>query len=97
MKARLPHEVIRKEADWREWMTWLQILLTCWTLHEHFGFGKDRLLRFLQFNGDDSKEIADMKYGYAANKTWQDELWHWGETMGLNDVIKGVSPENRKD
>lgn len=83
----------RTEEDWRKWMIWTQILLACWTLHTHFGFGRERLLRFIQFHGDDTKEIAQMKHDYATNKTWQDELWAWGEKIGLNNALRGGKPQ----
>ena len=89
MKARTPFTVRQTSKDWRQWIIWTQILLCCWTLHTHFGFGKERLLRFIQFHGDDAESVAQMKHNYATNKTWQDELWYWGEAMGLNDALKG--------
>ena len=89
MKARTPFRMQQNAMQTRQYMVWLQILLSCYTLHTHFGFGKERLLRFIKCNGDDAESVGDMRHGYAENKTWQDELWHWGETMGLNDAIKG--------
>lgn len=88
MRSRLPFRMKQTAHDERQNMVWLCLLLCCYTLHEHFGFGKERMLRFLSENGKDAEKIADMKNDYATNKTWQDELWAWGERFGLNELLK---------
>ena len=88
MKARTSFTLRRTESERRQWMVWLNILLACYTLHEHFGFGQERLKRFLTLNGEDAVKLGQMGEGYAKNKTWEDELWAWGESMGLNEAVK---------
>ena len=90
MKANVRFQYRNDPKAQRMYMVWLQQLLTCWTLHTHFGFGKQRLLKYLEHNSQDSIEIGQMQYGYAANRTWSDELWAWGESMGLNETLKGM-------
>ena len=87
MKARVPCNVSSGSKATREYQVLLQLLLTCYTLHAHFGFGKERMIRFLQANMDDSIDLGDMKHGYVENRTWGDELWAWGEHNGLTDIL----------
>ncbi len=93
MKARMPFESRRGAHAERQFAVWLQQLLCCYTLHTHFGFGRERLLRFLRRGSDDAERLGHMQHGYAANRTWADELWAWGEEMGLNDVLRGGGAE----
>ncbi len=89
MKARIPIRYQQGGMGDRRRAVWLQQLLVCWTLHRHFGFGQTRLLRFLDKTSDDALELGQMEHGYAENDTWQDELWDWGDRMGLNRVLTG--------
>lgn len=89
MKARIPIRYQHGAMGSRRRAVWRQQLLTCWTLHRHFGFGRSRLLRYLGHNADDATELGRLENGYAENRTWQDELWDWGDRMGLNDVLQG--------
>lgn len=84
MKAHTSFELQRTAKQKREMAVWLNLLLCCWALHEHFGFGQGRLVRFLDAFASATHEIAEIKHGRATNTTWQDELLHWAESMGLN-------------
>ena len=76
---------------------WINLLLACWALHKHFGFGEQRLKKFLVCFGYATKELANIKYGKAQNQTWRDELMYWADSMGLNEAVNGDSHQNRKD
>lgn len=89
MKARLPFDKRKKMKDLREYMMWCQVLYSCWTLNKHFGFGKERLMRFISLHGQDMANHMDMNEDRATNDTWDDEVYDWGKKMGLNDLIKG--------
>lgn len=88
MKAHTPFTLCRTAKQRRESAVWLNLLLCCWALHEHFGFGQERLVRFLDAFASATHEIAEIKHGRATNTTWQDELLHWAESMGLSEVSK---------
>lgn len=88
MKARIlpptQYSVGMNAKQRREMAVRLDLLLCCWALHRHFGFGAGRLMKFLNAFSSATHEIAEIKHGKATNATWQDELLHWAESMGLN-------------
>lgn len=84
MKAHTSFELQRTAKQKCEMAVWLNLLLCCWALHEHFGFGPERLVRFLNAFSSATHELAEIRHGKAYNGTWQDELLHWAESMGLN-------------
>jgi len=83
MKARTSFMARQTAQQQREYSTWINILISCYALHKGFGFGTDRLNRFLDSYGDAVHEIADMEHGAVRNRTWQDELIAWAESMGI--------------
>lgn len=89
MKARVPFDRQLTQKDVRKYQRWVQTLLVCYTLHTHFGFGLERLKRFLEHHSEDANDLARMDHGYIENDTWQDELWAWGDHMGLNELVTG--------
>lgn len=89
MKAHTPFTLGRTTKQRREKAVWLNLLLCCWALHRHFGFGSERLVRFLDAFQKATHEIAEIKHGAATNRTWQDELLHWANSMGLSGTIGG--------
>lgn len=84
MKAHTPFMLGRTAKQRRESAFWLNLLLCCWALHEHFGFGQERLVRFLDAFSSATHELAEIRHNKAYNDTWQDQLIDWAERMGLN-------------
>lgn len=89
MKAHTPFVLGRTTKQRREKAIWLNLLLCCWVLHTHFGFGAGRLVRFLDAFGRATTELAEIRYGKAQNETWQDQILDWAERMGLNGIMGG--------
>lgn len=84
MKAHTPFTLCKTSRQRRENAVWLNLLLCCWALHEHFGFGPERLVRFLDAFSSATHELAEIRHNKAYNDTWQDQLIDWAERMGLN-------------
>lgn len=84
MKAHTSFELQRTAKQKREMTVWLNLLLCCWALHEHFGFGQERLCKFLDAFSSATHELAEIRHRKAYNGTWQDQLIDWAERMGLD-------------
>lgn len=84
MNAHTPFTLCRTSRQRRESAVWLNLLLCCWALHEHFGFGQERLVRFLDAFATATHELAEIRHRKAYNGTWQDQLIDWADRMGLN-------------